>query len=78
MKPTHQSRKLNLNKKVIVLLNETQRRMVQAGSSLDNTACDTSMNPPCYSEEPICPKSTVPRLCPTQGCTTIPTATCTK
>jgi hypothetical protein len=70
MKRTTQPKKLNLNKKVILLLNEQQKRRMLAGTSAltMDAECDTTG-----------PRTTVPRSCPSaNACTTAPTDTCTK
>jgi hypothetical protein len=68
MKRTTQHKKLNFNKKVILLLNEQQKRSIIAGT-------DTSRASECVT---TIPRTTVPRTCPSvNACTTAPTDTCT-
>jgi hypothetical protein len=76
MKRINQSKKLNFNKKVILLLNEQQKSRILAGivTSLDQL-CDSQAA--CSVD--ICTRTTVPRSCPSiNACTTAPTDTCTK
>lgn len=60
------SKKLTLNKKVVVLLSSKEQAHIRAGSySGEQTACN-------------CRSTTPGQACPSVDCTTVPTGTCTK
>jgi hypothetical protein len=73
MKKTNEFRKLNLKKKVIVLLNEKQKGSILGGTLTDPITDETrvSCDPGATCQ---CTRSTIPgTACPTYTCTTVPT-----
>lgn len=67
MKKTNQStKKLTLNRKVVILLTNKEQAHIRAGSySVEQTVCN-------------CRSTTPGQACPSADCTTVPTATCPK
>ena len=78
MKKKNESRKLNLNKKVILLLNKQQKMGIRGGT-VTEPICDESYTSCDNTTSVICTRSTIPgAACPSQRCTTAATDTCTK
>lgn len=68
MKKTNAQRKLNFNKKVVLLLNDQQKQRLQGGNYSDGCPPET------YTCDGICNSRTVvPNTCPSHTCTTVPT-----
>ena len=72
MKKKTNAKKLNFGKKVILLLGPGLNRRIIGGSVIDFSMAD-----PCDTII-ICTRSTVPGVCPTTKCTTVPTDACTR
>jgi hypothetical protein len=73
MKKTNSERKLNLNKKVIIMLNGSHSARLLGGTVNDVTITCTGL-----SRDPgVCTKSTaIGATCPSNECTTGATGTC--
>ena len=73
MKKTNAQRKLSLNKKVILLLNDQLKSRLIGG--IQTETCP----PESYTCDGMCnTRTVVPNTSPSHTCTTVPTGACTK